>query len=178
MSLLTDYVKSLSNEPEILIEQWDTQLEPVLTESVENPTELVGVFMQAEKRNRNGRIYPRAVLEEAVDDYMQRHKGKLRIGELDHPQRLEIDPLQAAIHIEELWWEGNNVMGRAKILHGDGGNGDKLVALIKAGLTPGVSSRGGGSVGTGGIVQKGFRLTTPADVVLNPSAIDAFVKAV
>ena len=78
-----------------------------------------------------------------------------------------------------MWWEGDNVYGRARVVEGDNGAGDKLAALIRAGWKPGVSSRGLGQVKSSGrgynIVQEGFRLTVGVDVVWGPSAPDAWV---
>lgn len=179
MTLLESYKKDLKAQSEniLLTEDWGTPTEVMITEDTSGEPEYIqGVFMQAEVKNKNGRVYPKSVLEKAVEEYMAEHEGKLRLGELDHPPRLEVDPLEAAIHIEDLWWEGNNVMGRAKILRGDGHNGDHLYEMIKAGIIPGVSSRGGGQV-VDGVVRK-FHLTAPVDVVLNPSAPDAYVSVI
>ncbi|QFR56126.1 prohead scaffolding protein [Serratia phage Muldoon] len=142
-----------------------------------------GIFLQAEVVNRNKRLYPKAVLEKAVADYVRTQVNtKQALGELNHPPRAMVDPMQAAIIIEKLEWKGNNVVGRARIIEGDGGAGDKLAALIRAGWVPGVSSRGLGSVKDSGrgynIVQENFRLTVGVDVVWGPSAPDAMVKAV
>lgn len=142
-----------------------------------------GIFMQAEVVNRNKRLYPKQILEKAVADYVRTQVNtRQALGELNHPPRAMVDPMQAAIIIEKLEWKGNNVVGRARIIEGDGGAGDKLAALIRAGWVPGVSSRGLGSVKDSGkgynIVQENFRLTVGVDVVWGPSAPDAMVKAV
>ncbi|AHY25424.1 prohead core scaffold protein and protease [Serratia phage PS2] len=142
-----------------------------------------GIFMQAEVVNRNKRLYPKQILEKAVADYVRTQVNTHQaLGELNHPPRAMVDPMQAAIIIEKLEWKGNNVVGRARIIEGDGGAGDKLAALIRAGWVPGVSSRGLGSVKDSGkgynIVQENFRLTVGVDVVWGPSAPDAMVKAV
>lgn len=179
MTLFESYIKDLvdSEKTVLLTEDWGIPTEVMITEDTSGEPEYIqGIFMQAEVKNRNGRVYPKAVLEKAVREYMEEHEGKLRLGELDHPPRLEVNPLQAAIHVEDLWWEGNDVHGRAKILRGDGGNGDHLYEMIKAGVIPGVSSRGGGQVVDGVVTQ--FRLTAPVDAVLNPSAPSAYVKVV
>lgn len=139
-----------------------------------------GVFLQAEVVNRNKRLYPKRILETAVDKYIKEQVVTMQaLGELNHPARAHVDPMQAAIIIEDMWWEGNNVMGRARIIEGDNGPGDKLAANIRAGWIPGVSSRGLGSIKSSGrgynIVQEGFRLTVGVDAVWGPSAPDAFV---
>lgn len=179
---------------QLLIEQWGYP-SGHLTESSEYITSLVeakqdgkgglwieGVFMQAEMVNRNGRLYPKSVLEKSVAKYIQEQVScGQALGELNHPSRPFVDPLHAAILIEKLWWEGNNVMGRARIIEGDGAEGDKTAALIRAGWIPGVSSRGLGVLKEKSgynEVQDGFKLTVGVDVVWGPSAPNAYVKAV
>lgn len=181
------------NEPQLLIENWGLPGEIVngkpILESYDSKGEddlapglyISGVFMQANIVNRNKRLYPKPILEEAVNNYIKEQVStKQSLGELNHPQRANVDPMQAAIIIEELHWEGDNVVGRARIIEGDHGPGDKLAANIRAGWIPGVSSRGLGalkeSVEGYNIVQKGFRLTVGVDAVWGPSAPDALVK--
>ncbi|AJD81983.1 phage prohead assembly (scaffolding) protein [Yersinia phage phiR1-RT] len=141
-----------------------------------------GVFLQAETVNRNKRLYPKRILETAVSQYVNEQvKTKQALGELNHPPRANVDPMLAAIIIEDMWWKGNNVMGRARIIEGDHGPGDKLAANIRAGWIPGVSSRGLGSLTETGkgykLVNEGFRLTVGVDAVWGPSAPDAYVRA-
>ena len=140
-----------------------------------------GVFMQAEVVNRNKRLYPKRILETAVSRYIKEQVAtRQALGELNHPPRANVDPMQAAIIIEDMWWKGNDVYGRARIIEGDHGPGDKLAANIRAGWIPGVSSRGLGSLKDSGkgynIVQEGFRLTVGVDAVWGPSAPDAWVQ--
>lgn len=180
------------NEPQLLVENWGQPeavidgVPPSLNES-SNETGLKpglyieGVFMQAEVVNRNKRFYPKKILETAITRYMtEQVKTKQALGELNHPPRANVDPMQAAIIIEDMWWKGNDVYGRARIIEGDNGPGDKLAANIRAGWIPGVSSRGLGSLKDSGrgynIVQEGFRLTVGVDAVWGPSAPDAFVQ--
>lgn len=177
-------------EPQLLIEHWGQPGEAIegvpMLESIDGKDGklyIEGIFMQAEVVNRNKRLYPKRVLEKAVDDYIRTQVNtRQALGELNHPARPMVDPMQAAIIIEKLYWQGNNVMGKARIIEGDNGAGDKLAALIRAGWVPGVSSRGLGALkpsGTGhNIVQEGFRLTVGVDVVWGPSAPDAIVKPV
>jgi hypothetical protein len=180
-------------EPMLLIEQWGYP-SGHLTESTEYVTTIIeakqeksglwieGVFLQAEVVNRNGRLYPKNVLEKAVAKYIQEQvTTRQALGEGNHPSRPFVDPMNAAILIEKLWWEGNNVMGRARIIEGDHGAGDKVAALIRAGWVPGVSSRGLGVLKEKSgynEVQDGFKLTVGVDVVWGPSAPNAYVKAV
>jgi len=78
---------------------------------------LDGIFMQAEKQNGNGRIYPRDVLSEAVEKMAEKmSKGYNVLGELEHPETLTINLNNVSHVISSLSWDGNNVMGRAKIL--------------------------------------------------------------
>ncbi|MGL6228653.1 MAG: prohead core scaffolding protein and protease [Culicoidibacterales bacterium] len=173
---------------ELLIESWGVphasqNATESLVESVERDGNLYieGIFLQANIPNGNGRIYPKSVLEKAVTKYIQEQVNtKQALGELNHPTRANPDPLHAAIIIEKLWWQGDNVHGKARVLTGDGAEGDKVASLIRAGWTPGVSSRGLGSVkrNSRGLneVQEGYRLTVGVDVVWGPSAPNAYVK--
>ena len=182
-------------KPQLLIEQWglpsgslnesNGELVQQLVEAKQDAKGALyieGVFLQAEVVNRNGRKYPRRVLENAVDKYIQEQvNSKQSLGELNHPSRPYVDPMQAALMIEKLWWEGNNVMGRARIVEGDHGAGDKAAALIRAGWVPGVSSRGLGVLKEKSgynEVQDGFKLTVGVDIVWGPSAPSAYVKAI
>ena len=171
----------------LLVEDWglpygpeDSTLNPIVeSKTTEKGMFITGIFMQAEVTNRNGRKYPKKVLEKAVDKYIREQvKTNQALGELNHPERPTVDPALAAIRIVELWWQGNNVMGKAIVLDTDVGR--NVQALIKGGWIPGVSSRGLGSVkNINGIneVQEGFRLTVGVDVVWGPSAPSAYVTA-
>lgn len=141
-------------------------------------TYIHGIFMQAEKKNRNGRIYPKSILDEAVSVYNKDFIQKKRaIGELNHPPRLNVDPAEASHLITELYWSGNDVFGKAKILEGTP-KGSILKGLIDGGVCMGVSSRAAGSVKKNKLgineVQNDLRLST-VDAVSDPSAPDAFV---
>ncbi|QPB08852.1 capsid maturation protease [Klebsiella phage Metamorpho] len=180
---------------QLLIEHWGQpgdfvdgkpMLESVIVEG-ENDSGLKpglyieGIFMQAEVVNRNKRLYPKRILETAVSRYIKEQVStRQALGELNHPPRANVDPMQAAIIIEDMWWKGNDVYGRARIIEGDHGPGDKLAANIRAGWIPGVSSRGLGALKDSGkgynIVQEGFRLTVGVDAVWGPSAPDAWVQ--
>lgn len=169
-------------EDELLIEVWglpDGSPSELVVESIDDgkgALYIEGIFMQANVKNRNGRIYPKSVLAKAVDDYTATQiNSKQSLGETNHPTRPMPDPNLASIIVEKLWWEGDNVMGRARVIEGDFGPGDKLAANIRAGWVPGVSSRGLGQV-KGGYVQEGYRLTVAVDVVWGPSAPQAYVK--
>lgn len=139
-----------------------------------------GIFMQAEKPNRNGRIYPKEVLEKEVNRYIKEYVKKNRAyGELGHPQGPTINLERMSHLIKEIKVDGNNFIGRAKIM--DSPYGNIVKNLIKEGASLGVSSRGMGSLKRkNGIneVQRDFYLATAADIVADPSAPDAFVNGI
>lgn len=139
-----------------------------------------GVFLQAELKNRNGRMYPKNILEKEVHRYNKEYIEKNRaFGELGHPDSPTINLPLVSHMIKSLKLEGNNFVGRAKIL--DTPNGKIVKSLIDEGVQLGVSSRGMGSlVERGGMnmVQDDFMLATAADIVADPSAPDAFVEGV
>ena len=139
-----------------------------------------GIFMQANKPNRNGRIYPTSILEHEVKRYNKEYVMKNRaFGELGHPQGPTINLERVSHMIKELYQDGDNFVGRAKIM--DSPYGSIVKNLIKEGASLGVSSRGMGSLKTkNGVneVQKDFYLATAADIVADPSAPDAFVEGI
>ena len=105
---------------------------------------LEGVFMQAEVKNRNGRIYKENVLRPAVQHYIDTQVNTKRaVGELNHPNGPTVNYKEVSHTIESLEWDGNNIIGRAKIL--DTPNGRIVKALLDGGRQIGVSSRGRGS---------------------------------
>jgi len=141
---------------------------------------LQGIFMQAEQRNRNGRIYPRSILEAQVNRYVTEYVRTNRaLGELNHPQSPVVNPERASHRIVELTSEGNNFVGKALVLNTPMGN--LVRGLIEGGTQMGVSSRGLGTVrqNSRGVneVQSDFRLVC-VDVVSDPSAPDAFVNGI
>ena len=140
-----------------------------------------GPFLQAEKVNRNNRVYPMGVMESAVDkyntDYISQNRG---LGELNHPAEPVVNPERAAIMTTELKRSGVYFEGKAKVLSTPMG---KIVEnLLSDGVKVGVSSRGLGSLKPMregfNEVQGDFVLTTAADVVFDPSAQTAFVEGV
>jgi hypothetical protein len=141
-----------------------------------------GTFLQGAIKNRNGRVYPMEVLEPEVNRYVieavNANKGW---GELTHPQGPQIDPRNVSHRIISLVKEGTNFRGKALVIT-ENGPGAIVAGLINSGGSIGVSSRGMGSLkeNMSGImeVQKDFRIATAADVVLDPSAPDAFVRGV
>jgi len=138
-----------------------------------------GIFMQAESKNRNGRIYPKAVMEQAVNKYMTEQVSKGRaVGELNHPDGPTINLDKVSHKITELKWQGNDVVGKAQILNTP--MGQIVEGLMDGGVRLGVSSRGMGSlVNRGGTnyVGEDFQLAT-VDIVQDPSAPGAFVDGI
>ena len=138
-----------------------------------------GIFMQAEGKNRNGRIYPKAILEKAVDKYVTDQVSKGRaVGELNHPDGPTVNLDKVSHRITELKWDGNNVMGKALILNTP--MGQIVKGLMEGGVQLGVSSRGMGSlVRRNGVnmVGEDFILAT-VDIVQDPSAPEAFVNGI
>lgn len=135
---------------------------------------LEGIFMQAEKKNGNGRIYPKNVLTEAVEKMSDKmSKGYNVLGELEHPEVLTVNLNNVSHVIESLGWDGNNVIGKAKIL--DTPKGEIVKALLKEGIKLGVSSRGSGSTAFKDDITlvESFNLIT-VDIVATPSAPEAF----
>ena len=137
-----------------------------------------GIFMQADKQNRNGRIYPLSVMEKEVQRYQGLIEQKRSLGELGHPSNPTINLNQVSHLISELKFDGTNVVGRAKILETPMG---KIARnFIEEGVMLGVSSRGLGSLKErNGVmeVQDDFHLAT-VDIVADPSAPDAFVQGI
>ena len=140
-----------------------------------------GVFLQANIKNRNGRVYPTEVLQREVKRYTENYVDKNRAyGELGHPAGPTINLERVSHMIKELKQDGDNFIGKAKIMT-ETPMGAIAKNLIGEGATLGVSSRGMGSVkkssGTD-VVQNDFYLATAADIVADPSAPDAFVNGI
>lgn len=138
-----------------------------------------GVFMQADVINRNGREYPKAHLEVAVDKYINQYVNKARaLGELNHPDGPTINLDKVSHRITELNWKGSDVIGKAKILNTP--MGQIVAGLLEGGCSLGVSSRGMGTVvkkGGKSIINNDFILST-VDIVQDPSAPAAFVNGI
>tara|TARA_Y100000004_G_C8842678_1_gene381202 strand:- start:19 stop:666 length:648 start_codon:yes stop_codon:yes gene_type:complete len=138
-----------------------------------------GIFMQSEKKNRNGRVYPKDILTSEVNRYNKEFVRSSRaLGELGHPEGPTINLERVSHMIKELNFDGNNVIGKAKIM--DTPYGKIVQNLIDEGVKIGVSSRGMGSLKKNGSineVQKDFYLSA-VDIVADPSAPDAFVEGI
>jgi len=135
-----------------------------------------GVFMQADIKNRNGRVYPVQTLAKEVNRYNEQFINKKRaFGELGHPDGPTVNLERVSHMITSLKPEGKNFVGEAKIM--DTPYGKIVKNLIDEGAQLGVSSRGMGSI-QGSTVGKDFYLATAADIVADPSAPDAFVEGI
>ena len=154
----------------------------ILTEEKDGKKTLYieGVFLQSEIKNRNGRIYPFGVLQKEVERYSEEYvKAGRALGELGHPDGPTVNLDRVSHKITSLKAEGNNFMGKARIL--DTPMGTIAKSLLGEGVKLGVSSRGMGSLKEdNGVkyVSDDFMLATAADIVADPSAPDAFVNGI
>jgi len=154
----------------------------ILTEEKDGVKHLYieGVFLQSEIKNRNGRIYPFDVLNKEVERYSEEYvKAGRALGELGHPDGPTVNLDRVSHKITSLKAEGNNFMGKARIL--DTPMGKIAKSLLGEGVKLGVSSRGMGSLKEeNGVkyVSDDFMLATAADIVADPSAPDAFVNGI
>ena len=139
-----------------------------------------GTFLQADVKNRNGRIYPMAILEQEVGRYNKNFIQKKRaFGELGHPDGPTVNLERVSHMITDLYPDGKNFIGEAKII--DTPYGKIVKNLIDEGAKLGVSSRGMGSLepkNGAQVVRKDFYLATAADIVADPSAPNAFVEGI
>ena len=139
-----------------------------------------GIFLQSELANKNGRMYPFKTLQREVAKYDENFIRQGRaLGELGHPEGPSINLDRVSHKIERLSEDGNNFVGRAKIL--DTPNGKIAKSLLDEGVRLGVSSRGMGSIkkeSNCNVVCDDFMLATAADIVADPSAPDAFVNGI
>lgn len=153
-----------------------------ITETVNGKKEnyITGIFMQSEKKNKNGRVYPYHILNKEVDRYNNDYVKKNRaFGELGHPDSPTINLDRVSHMITQLYPDGNNFIGKAKIL--DTPNGRIVKSLLDGGASLGVSTRGVGSLRPANgyqLVQDDFHLATAADIVADPSAPEAFVQGI
>ena len=159
-----------------------TPFKSVLRESKDRPGvfEVEGVMQRAKHENQNGRVYKKEILEREADKYVKEfvERGNA-FGELDHPESPVVSLKNASHIVEELYWKGDDLMGKVELLNTPAGNIVK--EIIKAGHTIGISSRGTGSVNQtneGTLeVQPDFELVC-WDFVSNPSTHGAFMNPV
>ena len=165
----------------LIAEYIETDLDVIVEKAANGKKNLIieGVFMQANKKNRNGRVYEKKVLESAVNKYIKEQVQTGRaVGELNHPDGPTINLDKVSHKITDLRWDGNDVVGKASILQTPMG---KIVeGLLEGGVKLGVSSRGMGTlVQKQGVQHVGgdFMLST-VDIVQDPSAPEAFVNGI
>ena len=159
-----------------------TPFRPTITESKQRPGvfEVTGVMQRANAKNQNGRIYTKDTLKREVEKYLESFvKVGNAYGELDHPESPIVSLKNASHVVKDLWWDGDDLMGKVELLNTPSGNIVK--EIIKGGYTIGISSRGTGSVqqtseGTL-MVQPDFELVC-WDFVSNPSTHGAFMNQV
>ena len=161
----------------------DYALTPVIVEENEKGEKdyfIEGIFMQSQIKNRNGRVYPKEVMLKEVNRYRKDFiDNKRAFGELGHPEGPTINLDRVSHLITSLEEDGNDFVGRAKILSTP--NGQIVKNLIDDGARLGVSSRGLGSLeqkGDAQVVKGDFQLATAADIVADPSAPEAFVEGI
>jgi len=161
----------------------DYGVSPIIVEENEQGKKdyfIEGIFMQAAIKNRNGRIYPKDVMDKEVNRYVKEFVEKDRaFGELGHPDGPTINLDKVSHLITKLEEDGDNYVGRAKILSTP--NGQIVRNLLDDGAKLGVSSRGLGSLeqkNGAQVVKDDFQLATAADIVADPSAPEAFVEGI
>ena len=170
----------------LISEQWSDDVNYLVEEDPKTGKKhayIEGVMLQTEVKNKNGRVYPKEVMQKEVKRYTKEYIDNNRAyGELGHPEGPTINLERTSHLITNLREDGNNFIGKAKILSTPMGNIVKN--LLDDGARLGVSSRGMGSLkasnAKGGVqmVQSDFQLATAADIVADPSAPDAFVDGV
>lgn len=165
-----------------LIAEYNENNIEVLTEKTSSGVKkyaIEGVFAQSESKNRNGRVYPKSIMENAVNKYVKEQvEQKRAVGELNHPEGPTVNLDKVSHLITDLKMEGNDVVGKAQIL--DTPMGKIVQGLLEGGVRLGVSTRGMGSIenrnGTN-YVRDDFILNT-VDIVQDPSAHGAFVNGI
>ena len=136
---------------------------------------LSGKLQEAEVQNGNGRVYPKKILEREMKNYMMLVKENRALGELDHPDDSVINLKNASHMVTDAWWDGNNVMGKVKVLNTP--SGKILQQLVNDGVKLGISSRALGSVNESNgqtVVQEDLQLIC-FDFVSEPSTPNAYM---
>ena len=138
-----------------------------------------GIFAQADMKNRNGRVYPKPIMEKAIGDYTEKQVSKGRaVGELNHPEGPTVNLDKVSHKIDELKFEGNDIVGKASILNTP--MGEVVKGLLDGGVTFGVSTRGMGSLSqrNDAMVVNSDYILNAVDIVQDPSAPGAFVNGI
>ena len=168
MKLISEYT---SNDIQTIVEKDENENKKYV---------INGIFAQANAKNKNGRIYPKEVMEKSVKRYNDIYVSKNRaVGELDHPHGPNINLDKVSHKIESLVFEGNNVIGKATIL--DTPMGKIVKGFIDGGVQLGVSTRGMGTLYTRSdnvVIVKDDFILSAVDIVQDPSAPSAFVNGI
>lgn len=164
------------SEPLKLLNEDCISEQKTITESVngQHHMYITGPFLMAVTKNRNGRIYPKHIIEREVEKFQSLIESREAVGELSHPDSGEINPDRAAILITNLHMDGDLGMGKAKVLSTPCGK--ILESLLNDGVRMGVSSRGTGELDKNNVVCENFSLLT-IDAVYMPSAQVAYSDA-
>ena len=137
---------------------------------------MTGKLQEANRKNGNGRIYPEGVLKREINNYQKLVRDQRALGELDHPDDSVINLKNASHMVTKIWWDGNNVMGKVKVLNTP--SGQILQSLVSSGVKLGISSRGLGSVHESNgntVVEDDFQLIC-FDFVSEPSTPEAYMS--
>ena len=170
------------NTVKLISEQFSDEVEYICEEKENGKKEykIKGIFLQADVKNRNGRIYPMEILQKEVKRYTKEYINERRaFGELGHPEGPTVNLERASHLITALYPDGKNFIGEAKILKTP--MGEIVKNLMDEGAKLGVSSRGMGSLDQkngANYVKSDFYLATAADIVADPSAPNAFVEGI
>ena len=164
-----------------LISEFNDQHLEFITEERNGKKKYVieGIFAQADKKNRNGRVYPMAIMEKAIGKYDSEQVSKGRaVGELNHPEGPTVNLDKVSHKIDSLNFKGSDVVGKATVL--DTPMGKIVEGLLDGGVQLGVSTRGMGSLmqQNGAMVVKDDFILNAVDIVQDPSAPSAFVNGV
>ena len=168
MKLITEFTEN--NSLQCIVEK---------KEDGEKKYVIEGIFIQTESKNRNGRVYPKPIMEKAVNKYVTEQVSKKRaVGELNHPEGPTVNLDKVSHLITDLKFEGNDVIGKAQIL--DTPMGKIVKGLLEGGVQLGVSTRGMGSLEqkNGAMYVKDDFILSTVDIVQDPSAPDAFVNGI
>ena len=172
----------MSNKVKLISEEFVSDVE-YITEEKENGKKdykIKGIFMQADIKNKNGRVYPMEILQKEVKRYNKEFINEKRAyGELGHPEGPTVNLERASHMITALYPDGKNFIGEAKVLSTP--MGEIVKSLMDEGAKLGVSSRGMGSLeqkNGANYVRDDFYLATAADIVSDPSAPSAFVEGI
>jgi hypothetical protein len=153
-----------------------TEEEKILVKT-QNAVFLTGIMQKCDQENGNGRVYSKKVLGREIDNYQKIIEDRRALGELDHPDDSVVNLKNVSHIVTKMWWDGDNVMGKVKVL--DTPSGNILKNLVKGGVKLGISSRGLGSTRKEGgktIVEDDFQLIC-FDFVQEPSTPGAFMMS-